>query len=228
MQFEEWASKNLKDKYFSLIKRIRDEKLADKCTIPFVPYRGSAYGNDNKPKILVIGKATYGWGEGEEGQGSGALKAVQDRNDLWDHLSKLPKKFIEGQIIPFYGGKKGLYHSHFWNRIYRLTGQYLCGEEFSASGEYERERRRSEECFWSIAWSNVFKVGALKSAQGNPNKELTSIQKDVNTLKEEIKVLKPDVTIFSTGPDYDEHINGFWTRQWNIPRIWVPILRSRK
>jgi hypothetical protein len=217
MQFEEWASENLKDRYLSLIELLEEKKLADKCTIPFVPYRGSTYGDDNKPKILVIGKATYGWGKGEKGQGSGALNAVLGRDDLWDHLSKLSEEFIEGQIIPFYGGEKGLYHSQFWNRIYRLTGQYMCGEEFSASGEYERERQRSEKRFRSIAWSNVFKVGALKSAQGNPNKELISIQKDVNTLKEEIDVLKPDVTIFSTGPDYDEHINGFLDTSMEYP-----------
>jgi hypothetical protein len=65
VQFEEWTSENLKHRYLRLIKRIRDEKLADRCTIPFVPYRGSAYGDDNKPKILVIGKATYGLGKGK-------------------------------------------------------------------------------------------------------------------------------------------------------------------
>jgi hypothetical protein len=69
MQFEEWASENLKDRYLSLIELLEEKKVADECTVPFVPYRGSAYG-DAKPKILVIGKATYGWGKGEEGQGS--------------------------------------------------------------------------------------------------------------------------------------------------------------
>jgi hypothetical protein len=129
MKFEEWASKNLKDRYLRLIKRIRDEKLAGKSTIPFVPYRGSAYGDDNKPKILVIGKATYGWGKGEQEQGSGALNAVLGRDDLWDHLSKLSEEFIEGQIIPFYGGEKGLYHSQFWNRIFRPVPVWLLGFE---------------------------------------------------------------------------------------------------
>ncbi len=217
MQFEEWASKNLRDRYFSLIKRIRDEKLADKCTIPFVPYRGSAYGDDNKPKILVIGKATYGWGKGEKGQGGGALNAVLGRDDLWDHLSKLSEEFIEGQIIPFYGGEKGLYHSQFWNRIYRLTGQCLYGYSASKS-EYKRERQRSEECFRSIAWSNVFKVGALKSEGGNPKKKLIDIQKEENkkegnAFEEETTALQPDVAIFSTGPpdEYDTHIKDLLT-----------------
>jgi hypothetical protein len=30
MQFEEWASKNLKDRYFSLIERLVEEEIADK------------------------------------------------------------------------------------------------------------------------------------------------------------------------------------------------------
>jgi hypothetical protein len=210
MQFEEWASKNLKDKYLSLIERLRKEELADECAIPFVPYRGSTYG-DVKPKILFIGKATYGWGKGEKEQGSGALNAVLERDDLWDHLSKLSVEFIEGQIIPFYGGEKGLYHSQFWNRIYRLTGQCLYGYSASKS-EYKRERQRSEKCFRSIAWSNVFKVGALKSEGGNPKKGLIDIQKEENEkegndFEEEITALQPDVAIFSTGPDeYDKHI----------------------
>jgi hypothetical protein len=114
MQFEEWASENLKHRYLRLIKRIRDEKLADKCTIPFVPYVGPSYSHA-KPKILIVGKATYGWGEGKEGQGSGALKDVLRRDDLWKYLSKLSEEFIEGQIIPFYGRDKGdYYHSLFW------------------------------------------------------------------------------------------------------------------
>jgi hypothetical protein len=60
MQFEEWASENLKHKYLSLIERLKGkEEVADKCTIPFVPYVGASYC-DAKPKILIIGKATYG------------------------------------------------------------------------------------------------------------------------------------------------------------------------
>jgi hypothetical protein len=77
MQFEDRASENLKDRYLSLIKCIRDEKLADKCTIPFVPYVGASYC-DAKPKILIIGKATYGWGKGEEAQVTRALQRCNE------------------------------------------------------------------------------------------------------------------------------------------------------
>jgi hypothetical protein len=220
MQFKDWASEDLKDRYLSLIKRLRNEVDPEKCTIPFVPYVGASYC-DAKHKILIVGKATYGWGKGDEGQGGGTLNAVKDMDDhvLLDHLSKLSEEFIEGQIIPFYGGKKRLYHSNFWNRIFRLTGRCLYGYE-----KYKRELLRSEKCFRSLAWSNVFKVGALKSEGGNPNKDLISIQKDVNTLEEEIRVLQPNVVIFSTGPNYDEHIKAFLKKPMKVPKDLDPEL----
>src|SRR5215208_2597957 len=95
----------------SLHTAIVEEEIADECTVPFVPYVGANYC-DAKPKILIIGKATYGWGKGDGGQGSGALNDVlgMDDHDLWEHLVELPREFIEGEIIPFYGGEAGHYH----------------------------------------------------------------------------------------------------------------------
>jgi hypothetical protein len=210
MQFEEWASKNLKDRYFSLIEGLKGkEEIANKCTIPFVPYVGANYC-DAKPKILIIGKATYGWGKGEEGQGSGTLYDVLDMDEhaRWEHLVELPKEFIEGEIIPYYGGEKRGPVRSFWRRIYQLSGKLLVDHPVA---DYKRDRRRSEEVFRSIAWSNVFKVGALKSEGGNPNKALRDIQKEENkkegnAFEEEITALQPDVAIFSTSRAYDEHI----------------------
>jgi hypothetical protein len=170
MHFEEWASKNLKDRYFSLIERLKGkEEIANKCTIPFVPYVGPSYSHA-KHKILIIGKATYGWGKGNEGQGSGALNDVLDKDDhdLWKYLVGLSEEFIEGEVIPYYGGEKRGPARAFWRRIYQLSGKLLMDH---AVADYKRERRRSEECFRSIAWSNVFKVGALKSEGGEPEEE---------------------------------------------------------
>jgi hypothetical protein len=209
MQFEEWVSKNLKDRYFSLIERLVEKEIADKCTIPFVPYVGASYC-DAKPKILIIGKATYGWGKGDEGQGSGALDDVlgMDDHDRWKYLVELPEEFIEGEIMPYYGGEGTGPYRAFWRRIYQLSGKLLMDHPVA---DYKRDRRRSEEVFRSIAWSNVFKVGALKSEGGNPTKKLRNIQKEENkkegnAFEEEITALRPDVAIFSTSRAYDEHI----------------------
>jgi hypothetical protein len=64
----------------------------------------------------------------------------------------------------------------------------------------------------------------LKSEGGNPNKDLISIQKDENTLEEEIKVLQPNVAIFSTGPYYDEHIKDFLKKPMKVPKDLDPEL----
>jgi hypothetical protein len=160
--------------------------------------------------MLFIGKATYGWGKGDEGQGSSTLNDVLGRDDLWEHLAYLPQEFIEGTIIPHYGAQRTERLRAFWRRIYQLSGKLLMDHPVA---DYKRERRRSEEVFRSIAWSNVFKVGALKSEGGNPKKKLIDIQKeenknDWNAFEEEITALQPDVAIFSTGPPdgYDKHI----------------------
>jgi hypothetical protein len=181
---------------------------------------------------LIIGKATYGWGEGEEGQGSGTLNDVlhMDEHARWEHLVELPKEFIEGKIIPFYGGEKSPYKGAFWRRIYQLSGKLLMDHPVA---DYKRERRRSEECFRSIAWSNVFKVGALKSEGGNPKKKLRDIQKEENkkegnAFEEETTALQPDVAIFSTGPDYDEHINGFLDTSMEYPEDLDPKLKVKE
>ena len=34
MQFEEWASKNLKKRYLSLIKHIEEKRLVEQCSAP--------------------------------------------------------------------------------------------------------------------------------------------------------------------------------------------------
>jgi hypothetical protein len=131
MNFEDRTIRELERRYLSLIGRL--EVLGpDKYTVPFFPYVGSIYCQV-EPRILIIGKATYGWGKGDKGQGSGTLtevlnrEDVLDRQDLYRHLVKLPKEFIEDEIIPFYGGVKGHYHSQFWNRTYSYsaTTHYL-------------------------------------------------------------------------------------------------------
>ena len=149
MQFEEWASKNLKDRYFSLIDRLVEEEVSDECTVPFVPYVGANYCYA-KPKILIIGKATYGWGKGDGGQqGSGTLNDVLDKDDhdRWKYLIELPEEFIEGEVIPYYGGEKRGRARAFWRRIYQLAGKLLLDRPISN----ELDPQVSETCFRSIA-----------------------------------------------------------------------------
>jgi hypothetical protein len=41
-----------------------------------------------------------------------------DDHDRWKYLVELPKEFIEGEIIPYYGGEKRGPARAFWRRIY--------------------------------------------------------------------------------------------------------------
>ena len=137
---------------------------------------------------------------------------------LWGHLAYLPQEFIEGTIIPHYGAQITERRRAFWRRIYQLGGQLLRDHP---AQDYKRDLRRSEECFRSIAWSNVFKFGALKSAKGNPKRRLIELQKEENSrygnaFAEEIRALQPDVVIFSTGPnEYDDHIRDL------LPEVFI-------
>lgn len=130
-----------------------------------MPYIASEYHNAN-PRILIIGKATNGWGD----------KDINDPKDIKDivdqEFHKLPEftdSFINNRIIPYFGGTKDRkegYYSLFWQRIYILTLALLDNEKVP---EYCNDSEQSQKCFNSIAWTNVFKISA---SEGNPSNKL--------------------------------------------------------
>ncbi|TMN21895.1 uracil-DNA glycosylase family protein [Lentibacillus cibarius] len=55
----------------------------------------------------------------------------------------------------------------------------------------------------SVTWNNIYKIGR-SGKRGKPNKATQEITKrDFCVFKEELRILKPDVVIFLTGPGYD-------------------------
>jgi len=58
--------------------------------------------------------------------------------------------------------------------------------------------------FRSLAWTNVFKIAPKR---GNPKVKLIKAQIELNTLKDEIAGLRPDVVLFFTAPGYDRHLS---------------------
>lgn len=58
----------------------------------------------------------------------------------------------------------------------------------------------------SSVWNNVIKIG-IKGKKGKPNKSIYDIERNFfNIIKDEIQILKPDVLLFLSGPNYDEEI----------------------
>ncbi len=184
-----------------------DERPLPPGACPFVPYVGENY--ETAPlRVLIVGKATYGWGDNE-------IETIADatRNHAdYDRLSSIAKDFMRVRVRPFYG-KYSLdekqdtkledtnpYCSAFWNTIFRIMGALL-DNDFT----YERTRSNSDRRFKSIAWSNVFKLAEIG---GNPNNALRDLSsRHLNTLAREIEILMPNLILFPTGVGYDRYIS---------------------
>jgi len=214
------SEKYLKEIY----RKLKEEDLLCKYyCVPFLPYVGRNYWNV-KTRILYVGRAPYGWGELKERDKDGKKEYKWETIPLTkpsymnpEKLAELSKKFVENCLKPYYDedlkGEEGkrfrddrwsrgrIYNSLFWQRIYVLTISIYEGEFIGYSyNTYDG----NFECFQSIAWTNVFKIGMV---EGNPDSKMIKfLLKNFNTLREEIEYLKPDLIIFSTGKSYDKYL----------------------
>lgn len=192
----------INDKLKKLIKDVADGELhRSEIAVPFVPYVGPRY-QKAATKVLVVGKATYGWKMKDAANNKNdTLEAVDFcRPDWFEKIEHLAGEFIEEQIIPFYSGCEKKYNSLFWNRIYHIVGSLLMEHCLEENG---RCPIVAETAFRSFAWTNVFKIA---SKRGNPKKSLIEKQIELNTLGDEIQYLKPHVILFFTGRGYDRNI----------------------
>ena len=177
------------------------------AAVPFIPYVGNSYAGAKNyagigTRILIVGKATDGWGWREDVWSKEANLGEVDLHDpnWYDKLSKVPHQFIQREVVPYYGGGRG-YSSPFWNRTYRIVADLLHDLRVSEVTTQDlRKQDLCQNCFDSIAWTNVFKIGGKR---GNPAAKLRKPQIAFNILREEIKVLEPDVVLFFTAPGYD-------------------------
>ncbi|WP_288982859.1 hypothetical protein [uncultured Flavobacterium sp.] len=81
------------------------------------------------------------------------------------------------------------YPSPFWNEFRRISKSIITSKSVDFS------------------WNNIIKVGRIGS--GNVPKINEIIFKDFNVLVEEINITKPNILIFFTGPNYNNHIKKF-------------------
>jgi hypothetical protein len=59
---------------------------------------------------------------------------------------------------------------------------------------------------FSCIWNNIIKIGK-KDESGLPPEYIINWQEEwFNVIAEEVKILRPDLIIFFTGPDYDKYI----------------------
>lgn len=207
--------KSLNKLYDDLEEEAQQGKLdLTKYCFPFMPYIGREYGRARR-KILYVGKATNGWDD-DKNKERCLSDAAKERISA-EELVKITNGFMKNSIEEWYGGlcksnrNSGPgYPCAFFHWIYKLTVSILRNEPqlFSYEG-IEKCPNRAEECFSSIAWTNLFKIGGVrnKGKTANPDKPIREfLRNGFMLLKDEISCLKPDLIVFMTRNEYEEYL----------------------
>lgn len=85
---------------------------------------------------------------------------------------------------------------NFWNAV----------KDFKNSLQEKYPNKKVE-----FVWNNILKIGK-EGDKGAPSEEIINItQKEFPVIKNEIEILKPDVILFFTGPNYDVYINNIFS-----------------
>lgn len=105
--------------------------------------------------------------------------------DLETTLNLYKEFFNDGYALKNYGGQ-------FWNGINRFL-------------ELLKQKYPNKKI--GLIWNNIVKIGCEDRNMNLPPDYILEVEKDYfNIIKEEIEILKPDITLFLSGPYYDSAI----------------------
>jgi hypothetical protein len=117
----------------------------------------------------------------------------QETNDWGNNFTGNLEETLE-IYDDFYNSNYALnsYGGHFWNGINRFIE--LLEKKFS-------EKRIS------YTWSNIVKIGASGRDQNHPENYIYKIELEYfKVLEKELEILRPDIILFVSGPNYDSNI----------------------
>jgi hypothetical protein len=196
-----------------LWEQLRDEFGEDRIAGPFVPVVGERYGETGAPKVMFIGKATYGWDAGPE-------MSLEERLDQ-------ARKFYEEV-------SSNHYSPAFWRFLCRMTVRIhgKAGLRVSEQTGWALE---------SLIWSNLFKIGAAKSqpAKALARAQYDLMER---LLHYELHTFRPDAVILVTNDyegDFVERVFGMkdkdklqgvsepWTDVIDLPSIGARLYWTR-
>jgi len=108
------------------------------------------------------------------------------KKENFNHLLSEYEKF-------YWDGRCYRYGGAFWNTIKNLKEEINKKENISSNSI-------------QYIWNNILKIGK-KGEKRTPSKDIIDITfKYFDVIKDEIKILQPNVVIFFTGPDYDQYL----------------------
>lgn len=98
------------------------------------------------------------------------------------------------------------YRVFFGSQIRVYDGYRYPGAFWNGLAEYRRELESASGLETEYLWNNILKVG--KNGKGTPCDEIIDAQIETfNVPAEEIQLLRPQVVVFFTGPDYDKWLD---------------------
>lgn len=167
---------------FEALKFIRHE--IPTASGVFVPFVGSCWKEKSSARIMICGKATYGfdWGETIERQEKTARKFISED--------------ITADTYKESGERKNRYQSTFWTFAWEVVSASQSPDCTPIVGSSVEDRKRFSK---QLYWSNLVKVGDEET--GNlPNKLVKKYGSlFTRVLRQEIKNMSPNVVVFTTG-----------------------------
>lgn len=153
-----------------------DETLNSSPTTPLFLKIDESTYHKSDLKVMFFGQETNRW-----------YKNDVFRNDKIEIVDQFMSKYYDF----FYNGRCWKKGGYFWNGIKRF--QSMLNGKFSGRTIH-------------YTWNNIIKIGKSEG-KGRPPLYIYNIERDnFNVICEELKILKPDILIFFTGPNYDDVI----------------------
>ncbi|WP_278622918.1 hypothetical protein [Parabacteroides gordonii] len=151
--------------------------------------------NNADLKVMVFGQETNGW----EHQVCPIVTPVEQSSEIIDITVKgfmdYYRKFLDGWGI----------NSPFWHYLKRIQNTLSVSLPDKTI---------------EIVWNNIYKIGNKEKGKNRPVKQIRDFENEYfNLIREEIEILKPDVIIFLTGPNYENRVKKIFPIVSSIPLV---------
>lgn len=140
------------------------------------PYHDDTEYENAEVRVMIFGQETNGWSGIFNPDAPAAEEVSRIQQDIYDD---------------FYNEEALHYRSAFWNG-FRLFTRMLNAAYPNKNIKY--------------AWNNIIKIGK-DHAKNRPPQYIYDVEMSCfNVVQDEIDILKPQILIFLTGPNYDKNI----------------------
>jgi hypothetical protein len=119
--------------------------------------------------------------------------------------------------VMIFGQETNSWYGNFNGNLGEIMGYYkkLFNDNKKSKGQFSNGRKKLIELLEQkypnkkigTIWNNVVKIGCAERHKNTPPKYIYDIEKEnFKVIKSEIEILKPDIILFLSGPNYDYRI----------------------